>query len=101
MGKKSESESELMDGEADPFDDDSEMNVEEEDGSFPVSSIKNFLILFVQNICTDSLDEEDLDDELDLPQQLQDLSYEEKKKLYVFKKNHNEVSHILMDNSSM
>ncbi len=43
MGKKSESESELMDGEADPFEDDSEMNIEE-DGSFPLSSIKNFLI---------------------------------------------------------
>ena len=39
------------------------------------------------------MDEDDLDDELDLPPLLQkDLSYDEKKKLYAFKKNHNEVS---------
>jgi hypothetical protein len=38
------------------------------------------------------LDEEEIDDELELPQTLRNISIEEKRELLEFKKNHNEVS---------
>jgi hypothetical protein len=38
------------------------------------------------------LDEEEIDDELELPQTLRNISIEEKRELLEFKKSHNEVS---------